>query len=201
MGQAAAGLSVRQGRANMPLLEDVQKPEARKAFEAESNDFDRPKRAWRNQLAEHWGADVELARAANDGSNVDTVSPTVLSVSTCRPGGYLCTTLPNYFPSILPSFTFTRVVLGNLCARRFLSRLILQRAPHILLLNYSNSPYASFETYRHRCQSAPTNSLPLRCNLHSPPSSESDLARVRPRADIHTGLRCLLPSATSQRGI
>ena len=75
MGQAAAGLSVRQGRANMPLLEDVQKPEARKAFEAESNDFDRPKRAWRNQLAEHWGADVELARAANDGSNVDTVSP------------------------------------------------------------------------------------------------------------------------------
>ena len=90
------------------------------------------KRAWRNQLAEHWGADVELARAANDGSNVDTVSPTVLSVSTCRPGGYLCTTLPNYFPSILPSFTFTRVVLGNLCARRFLSHLILQRAltPH-----------------------------------------------------------------------
>ena len=106
MGQAAAGLSVRQGRANMPLLEDVQKPEARKAFEAESNDFDRPKRAWRNQLAEHWGADVELARAANDGSNVDTVSPTVLSVSTCRPGGYLCTTLPNYFPSTLPSFQF-----------------------------------------------------------------------------------------------
>ena len=107
MGQAAAGLSVRQGRANVPLLEDVQKPEARKAFEAESNDFDRPKRAWRNQLAEHWGADVELARAANDGSNVDTVSPTVLSVSTCRPGGYLCTTLPNYFPPVgglLPCF-------------------------------------------------------------------------------------------------
>ena len=99
MGQAAADLSVKQGRANMPLLEDVQKPEALKAFEAESNDFDRPKHAWRNQLAEHWGADVELTRAANDGSNVDTVTLTVLSVSTCRPGGYLCTTLPNYFPA------------------------------------------------------------------------------------------------------
>ena len=171
MGQAAADLSVKQGRANMPLLEDVQKPEARKAFEAESNDFDRPKHAWRNQLAEHWGADVELTRAANDGSNVDTVTPTVLSVSTCRPGGYLCTTLPNYFPPMLPSFTFPRVVLGNLCARRFLSRLILQRATHIFLQNYSNSPYASFETCRHRCQSAPTNSpvaLSTSCNLHSP---------------------------------
>ena len=152
MGQAAADLSVKQGRANMPLLEDVQKPEARKAFEAESNDFDRPKHAWRNQLAEHWGADVELTRAANDGSNVDTVTPTVLSVSTCRPGGYLCTTLPNYFPPMLPSFTFPRVVLGNLCARRFLSRLILQRATHIFLQNYSNSPYALFENHESSTQ-------------------------------------------------
>ena len=200
MGQAAAGLSVRQGRANMPLLEDVQKPEARKAFEAESNDFDRPKRAWRNQLAEHWGADVELARAANDGSNVDTVSPTVLSVSTCRPGGYLCTTLPNYFPSILPP-SLSLAWCWEISAPGAFFHTSFYSAHHTFSFRIIRILHTRRLKHAGTDASPLQQTLPLRCNLHSPPSSESDLARVRPRADIHTGLRCLLPSATNQREI